>query len=129
LKYDPVSVSKQTSADDTVKEAVNLSEKGSSGDAVLKLDKTAYLPDEEMVISFSASSDAADNAWIGIIPSDVPHGSNQENDNNDIDFDFLAGHISGETLLLAPHFKGKYHLRMSDPDTGKELASVSFTVK
>jgi hypothetical protein len=96
---------------------------------ILTLEKTTYAPDEQMEISFTASSGAADNAWVGIILSDVTHGNNQVNDDNDIDFDVLAGQTSGFLFMLAPHFTGNYDLRMSDPDTGKKMTSVSFTVK
>ncbi|MBN2536478.1 MAG: hypothetical protein JXB88_26575 [Spirochaetales bacterium] len=127
---------KQTSsstADISMTDDTTISEthkqKDDSASPAIKLNKSTFSPDEEMPVSYSASPDIADNAWIGIIPSLVPHGNNQKNDNNDIDFDFLAGHTSGTIMFLAPHFKGEYDLRMSDPDSGKEVASVSFTVK
>jgi hypothetical protein len=93
----------------------------------LSLDKTVYRPNEEMVISFTASKEIADNAWIGIVPSNVSHGSSKKNDDNDIDYDFLAAETSGRLLLLAPDTRGSYDIRMSDPE--KEITSVSFQVK
>jgi hypothetical protein len=95
--------------------------------AILSLNKTVYRPNEEMEITFTALKATADNAWIGIVPSDVFHGSNKKNDDNDIDYDFLAANTSGRLLLLAPNMRGSYDIRMSDPE--KKITSVSFKVQ
>jgi len=43
-------------------------------EASITLQKNVFAPGEEILVSFAAPPGFADNAWIGIIPSDVPHG-------------------------------------------------------
>ncbi len=98
--------------------------------ATLKLDKSTYDPFEEIKVTFSAPSDFESNAWIGIIPSEVAHGSESENDRYDIVYQYLEKRTSGTLTFKAPSRAGAYDMRMHDTDNdGKEVAYTSFTVK
>lgn len=98
--------------------------------ASLKLDKEAYTPGEEIRVTFAAPAEWGAGAWVGIIPSDVPHGSEDENDQHDIAYRYLDKKTEGLVTFKAPKEKGKYDIRMHDTDNnGNEITSVSFNVK
>ena len=95
----------------------------------LYLEKTQFAPGEEIRVSFRASADYAGNAWVGIIPSNVAHGSEAVNDQHDITYQYLEKRTSGVLVFQAPAQPGAYDFRMNDrDDNGKEVASVSFQV-
>jgi len=95
----------------------------------LRLEKTRFAPGEEMRVSFQASADYAGNAWVGIIPSNVAHGNEAVNDQNDLTYQYLEKRTSGVLVFKAPGEPGAYDFRMNDrDDNGKEVASVSFQV-
>ncbi len=97
--------------------------------ASLDLEKASYKSGEEIKVSFIASSSYPKNAWVGIIPSSVPHGQESVNDQNDLAYQYLGGKKMGELVFKAPLKEGSYDLRMNDTDAnGKEVASVSFKV-
>lgn len=97
--------------------------------ASLKLTRDRYAPSEAIVVNFTAPEGYADNAWIGIIPSWVPHGSEAENDRHDLSYQYLQKRVSGGMTFIAPKEPGEYDLRMHDTDhNGREVASVSFRV-
>ena len=96
----------------------------------LRLDKTTFAPGEEILVHFTAPSWYPLQAWIGLIPSDVPHGDGTVNDEYDIDYRYLEGQTSGVMTFTAPEEPGSYDLRMNDNDQdGKEVASITFTVE
>ena len=98
--------------------------------AELRLEKTQFAPGESIRVSFTASPDFAANAWVGIIPSAVPHGSEPVNDQNDSTYQYLNKRTSGELTFAAPTQPGSYDFRMNDrDDNGKEVASVFFCVE
>jgi hypothetical protein len=100
------------------------------GKATLKLDKDTFACGEEIAVTFTAPSSFTEKAWVGIIPSDVPHGSESENDQHDIAYLYLDKQVAGVLDFHAPGKAGNYDFRMHDTDdNGKEVASVSFTVK
>ncbi len=116
----------------TVKEATEEpgTETKSEGKYTLSSNKTSYKPGEAITVKFTASSDWGNNAWIGIIPSDIKHGDESENDKHDVAYQYLRGKSSGTITLNAPSKPGKYDLRMHDTDSnGKEITYISFTVK
>jgi hypothetical protein len=95
----------------------------------LSLERLVFAPGEEISVSFKAPASYADNAWVGIIPSSVAHGSEATNDQNDLTYQYLGKKTSGTLLFSAPQQNGSYDFRMNDNDAnGKEVASVSFTV-
>ena len=94
----------------------------------LKLARTELAPQQEVVVTFTAPDGLPEGAWIGLIPSAVPHGSEQTNDQNDVAYEYLNGQTSGSFTFTAPGLAGSYDLRMNDGQ-GKEIASVTFAVK
>ena len=103
---------------------------GNGGAPTMKLDRTVAKPGENIVVTWTAPSGYANNAWIGIIPSDIPHGDESKNDSHDLTYQYLSGKTSGTFTFKAPGKPGKYDFRMHDTDSsGKEVAFVSFEVK
>lgn len=106
--------------------SVGISDKPGS----LKLDKKVYAPLEEMKITFTADKDYADDAWVGTVPSKVPHNDEMESDRNHIVFDYLHKKASGMLKLKAPRDEGDFDVRMFNTDMGgKETAFAAFQVK
>jgi hypothetical protein len=80
-------------------------------------------------VSYLVDRRYPDDAWIGVIPTAVPHGSEAENDRHDLSYQYLSGQTAGEMAFGAPDAPGAYDLRLHDTDIdGRELASVSFRV-
>jgi hypothetical protein len=99
------------------------------GKATLKLDRKSYKAGSRITVSFTAPSGLPENAWVGIIPSDVPHGREAVNDQHDVAYQYLKGATSGSMVFDGPTEPGSYDFRMNDTDSdGKEIATVSFTV-
>jgi len=95
----------------------------------VKLDKTTFACGEEIAVTFTAPS-YPENAWVGIIPSDVPHGDESQNDEHDVAYVYLKKQTSGVLNFFAPGKPGTYDFRMHDTDdNGKEVASISFEAK
>ncbi len=95
----------------------------------LKLEKNRFAPGEEIRLTFVASADCKSNAWIGIIPSKIVHGSESENDKHDIKYQYLNGKKSGVLTFKAPTKPGNYDFRLNSTDNnGIELTYVSFVV-
>jgi len=101
-----------------------------SEDVFLSLPKKVYNPGESIVVSFKADPNYQSNAWVGIIPSKVSHGSEAHNDQYDLTYQYLEGQSEGKLRFSAPSTPGKYDFRMHDTDSdGSEVYSVSFTVR
>ena len=95
----------------------------------LKVDKIHFKPGESIQVHFTAPANLPSNAWVGIIPSTIPHGSESENDKNDLTYQYLSKKTSGTLTFKAPTKPGLYDFRMNDSDSnGKEIATVSFSV-
>jgi len=95
----------------------------------LWMDKIEFAPGETISLHFTAPPGLHTSAWIGIIPSDIPHGSESTNDQHDISYKYLEGMTSGTMTFTAPTTPGTYDFRMHDTDTGGvELKSTTFTV-
>ncbi len=107
--------------------SVSLTVSGEMAKGTLKLDKSRYRPGEKIVVTFTASPDYQDNAWIGLIPSSVEHGSESTNDENDVAYQYLRGQTAGTFTFQAPDEPGAYDFRMNN--AGREVGSVSFTVQ
>ncbi len=102
----------------------------------LTLDKTSYSPGELITVSFTADTSWDANAWVGIIPAKVKHGTEYENDKYDLVYAYIGKKPSGTFTFSAPLEPGKYDIRMNDTDfgtedgtVGKEVSSISFEVK
>ena len=95
----------------------------------LWMDTLEFAPNESIVLHFTAPPGLPTNAWIGIIPSNVPHGDESVNDQHDISYQYLDGMTSGTMTFSAPTTPGTYDFRMHDTDSGGvELKSATFTV-
>jgi len=96
----------------------------------LSIDKSVVKPGEEIAVSFTALAEWNDNAWIGIVPSEVPHGSEATNDQYDLAYQYIKKRTSGTMKFKAPTTPGKYDFRMHDTDNnGKEITHITFEVK
>lgn len=94
------------------------------------LSKTTYAPGDTITVTFTAPATYDTSAWVGLVPSSVAHGSGDDADAADLDYDYLSKRTSGTMDFTAPEEKGSYDLRMIDQSFGgKEVASVTFTVK
>jgi len=95
----------------------------------LRIDRQTFAAETEVAVHFTASPNFLNNAWVGIIPSNIPHGSEKVNDANDLAYKYLAGKTKGTLIFRAPKTRGTYDFRMHDSDNnGYEIASVSFTI-
>ncbi len=96
----------------------------------LVLPKREFAPGELIRVAYRTPSSFTSSAWVGIIPSEVPHGSEAVNDQNDISYQYLSGKTSGDAVLYAPETPGSYDVRIHDSDSdGRETFYVTFTVK
>lgn len=99
---------------------------GGSGAATLSLDRTRFVPGEPIAVRFTAPTTWPRDAWVGIIPSSIPHGDERQNDNHDITYQYLEKRSTGTLTFTAPA-PGNWDFRLHDTDGGgKEFASVSF---
>jgi tetratricopeptide (TPR) repeat protein len=102
------------------------SEVAPSGQASLRLAQTRFVQGEPIQVHFTAPATWPGDAWVGIIPSTVAHGSEAENDRHDITYQYLKKRASGTLTFSAPA-PGNWDFRLHDTDSnGKEYASVSF---
>lgn len=100
-----------------------------NGQASLRLDKTLFTPGEKINVYFTAPASFPGDAWVGIIPSNVPHGNEAVNDQYDLTYQYVNKLTSGTMIFNAPTQPGSYDFRMHDTDSnGKEVDSVTFTV-
>ncbi|MBN1150042.1 hypothetical protein JXA84_02345 [candidate division WOR-3 bacterium] len=98
-------------------------------EAFVKLDKEVYSPEEIIVVQYLALEEFDDNAWIGLIPSEVAHGDEEENDEYDVQYHLIGTELEGEVTFDAPVEPGEYDIRMFDSDfEGEEVTYASFTV-
>lgn len=97
----------------------------------MKMGKEQYAVDEPITVTVTWTGTPAENTWIGIIPADTPHGSEEENDNYDIDYRYFFDMKSGDAFVfdsisLEP---GDYTMRINEyDDGGAELAWCAFSV-
>lgn len=115
--------------DDNGTEIASISFTVTQGSASVSLDKTQFQSGEKITLHFNTPDKLSTKAWIGIIPSDIPHGSEERNDKFDIAYKYLSGKQQGSLEFAAPTQAGSYDFRLNDSDNnGNELASVTFTV-
>lgn len=93
----------------------------------LTIQRSTFAPGEKIRVRFTAP-DYPDDAWIGVIPSEIPHGDEAVNDRHDVAYQHLDGRTDGEMVFVAPRV-GQWDLRLHSTDRGgAETASVSFVV-
>lgn len=109
--------------------AVGLASCGAQSNSIT-LQKTEYAPGDDLQATFMATADLPKDAWIGVIPAEATHGTEEDNDKVDVSYMYLSGKTEGSVGLKAPMKPGKYDLRLNESDQGgKELAtSVEFNV-
>ncbi len=95
----------------------------------LYIEKVRFSPGEKIKVSFRASKNYGENAWIGVVPSSVKHGSAEENDLNAVSYQYLDKKTKGKMSFQAPIKYGTYDIRMHDDEFGKEVTYVTFEVK
>lgn len=97
--------------------------------AKLTLSKTTFTPGEKVSLSFQVAQPLPQSAWVGIVPSNIPHGSEATNDQNDVDYQYVGDKTSAQFEFQVPDQSGAYDFRLNDSDSnGTEIASVSFNV-
>ena len=92
--------------------------------------ESKFYPGQEVTVKFSLGKAYDGKPWIGVIPSNIEHGSEKTNDDHDISYTYIkGGQTEGTVTLNVPGEEGKYDFRLnSDDKNGKELASISFEV-
>lgn len=96
----------------------------------LTLVKDTFSPVDEIAVTYNVVENLKDGAWMGIVPSDTPHGLEEDGDAADIDYKYLNGVASGTLRFSAPTEEDDYDFRIYDTDGagGIELGYVSFTI-
>lgn len=99
------------------------------GPAVL-LDRRIYEPGERMTVQWRSPGTYDADAWVGMIPDIVPHGSETDGDAADLTWVRLGQRRAGSASFLAPQFPGTWTVRMYDGDDAdsREVASAPFFV-
>lgn len=94
---------------------------------VLRLKKTTFNPGDDIELEFSTAVPLPRNAWIGVIPSEVPHGVENVNDQHDVAYQYIGDKNPNTFKFQAPEKAGSYDFRLNDSG-GSEIASVTFQV-
>lgn len=100
-----------------------------SSNVRLTLEKNEFSAGEQITVTFAGTKEFSEKAWIGIIPSKVPHGDAKTNDQHDIDYRYLSGKSEGKFVFIAPSKKGQFDFRLHDTEFGNEVRHVSFEVE
>src|SRR3970040_51676 len=93
------------------------------GQAKMTINKTTVNPGEPIELRYSTGGWAKQSAWIGVIPSNIPHGNESVNDQHDVDYQYIQ-ESNGTLTFRAPIQPGSYDFRMNDGG-GAEVASVT----
>ena len=97
--------------------------------AALSLGKKSYIPGEKIAVRFETPPGLPRDAWVGIVPSSVPHGDEPTNDRSNVGYRYLERKVEGTLDFNAPAAAGSYDFRLHSTDSdGQEIASVSFSV-
>ncbi len=97
-------------------------------DNSFKLPQTIFAPGENISLDFTVPGGLPNNAWVGIVPTGISHGSAQLNEQRNIGRQGLASRTSGQMVFKAPKEVGQYDIRISNPQNNQELLSVTFSV-
>lgn len=129
-KYDVRLNESDTGGQELASRAFTVVERPTPVQSSLKLVRSSYKPGETIRVDFVASPDYPENAWIGIVPSQVKHGSEADLDANNLVYQHLQKRSLGWLELKAPDKPGSYDVRMTDGDGegAKEVASQTFQV-
>ncbi len=96
----------------------------------IKLNKKSYDVNEPIAVTVSWTGTPDTSAWIGIVPANVKHGNEEENDAYDVDYRYLIDCESGKSTTFETELEpGEYTIRVNEADDGGvELAWIGFTV-
>lgn len=98
-------------------------------ESTIGLEKRVFYPKERVDFHFTAPPEVMTTAWIGVIPSGIPHGNEMLNNKHQHDSHELAGRTKGTGRVVAPYFLGKYDLRLHESNAGGgELCHATFEV-
>ena len=96
----------------------------------MSFEKLVFVPGEEINLYFFGTSGLGPYAWIGIVPSDITHGSESENDLHDIQYANVGGMADGLIVFTAPWDAGFYDFRLNDSESGGiEIDFLTFEVR
>lgn len=101
-------------------------------DGKVWFDKTpaVFVPGGAFDVNFEAAKTFHKNAWLGIIPKEIPHGNEDENDAYDLDYQYIGDRTTGVVSFTAPEKPGRYDFRLHDSNRqGNEIATVVFSVE
>ncbi len=95
----------------------------------LELNQNVYAPGEILNVTFSVPKHFPWDAWMGVIPAEVPHGDEDVNQKHALSYQHLEGRTRGMFHFRVPTRPGTYDVRIHNQDhNGRETASVSFRV-
>ncbi len=99
-------------------------------DGSMTLDKESYQIEEAIAVTLVINTPLAQDAWVGIVPSETPHGLEMDADAVDITYAYVSDAADGQVTLYAPNTAGSYDIRLfnTDASDGVELASVTISV-
>ena len=94
------------------------------------LEQTSYFPGASIAVNFKTPGALGDSAWIGVVASDIPHGSSRENDRHDVSYVYVRGRAEGTATVSGPRQPGSWDVRLHDStdSDGNEIAFASFEV-
>lgn len=100
----------------------------------LTLDKASFFPgpNQKVKVYFVTDYPLFDSAWIGVIPEGVPHGSEQEGDDQDITYNYVesAKYDSSSRKYVeldVPETAGNYQVRIYSSDNAEEGIELAYT--
>jgi hypothetical protein len=96
--------------------------------AALTLASTHFVRNEPMQVNFDIYDYVSDNAWVGLVPSDIAHGLASDADANDLSYKYISGKTQGVLNFNAPSQQGNYDFRLFDALNGYEIAVSSFDI-
>lgn len=99
------------------------------GAAKLHLSLATVEPKTVVPLTWSATGNIADAAWISMVANDTPHDAIRANTSRNTTSRMIGPERSGTMRFTAPDKPGTYDLRFNDPTSERELASVSFRVE
>ena len=99
-------------------------------DGSMKLDNNNYKTGAAVEVTLVINTPLADDAWVGIVPSETPHGLESDSDTVDTTYAYISNAQDGKIILYAPTTAGSYDVRLFNTDaaSGVELASTIITV-
>ena len=95
----------------------------------IKISKNSFRLSEKIYFTFWTNGvKVENNAWVGIVPASISHGSESFNDSNLKSYKYLHGKTTATFDLPNPG-RGSWTVRLHDTDYGgKELAYAHFIV-